>query len=237
MNILSKRFSLKKYFKVILFIISCFIISTFIYGCKGDTGPAGAAGPAGADGADGASPTVIVPDDYEDIQGAIDDLRGDVGSVFIRAGLYTLTQGIHINKSNISLSGEQGTILKLGDEAQQPVILIGTDTEIPIERISYIEIENIEIDGNDENQTSEVDPDKIWIRNNAIDVRMVDYLWISNVNLHDARSGALVVSWDSNLFLSMILLFITVFSMELHYTTALTYKSRISYAMKTTRQD
>lgn len=190
MRTLSKRF-LSGY-KIILLSLSCLLILTFFLGCKGDTGPAGAAG------ADGASPLVIVPDDYSDIQLAIDELSTDGGSIFIKAGLYTLSQGIHINKSNISLLGEQGTILQLDDGVNQPVILIGTDAETPIQRISHIEIENIEIDGNDENQTSETDLIRPWIRNNAIDVRMVDYLWISNVDLHDSISGAFVVSWDSN---------------------------------------
>lgn len=171
------------------------MILTFFLGCKGSTGDTGPAGPAGADGA---SPLVIIPDDYNDIQEAIDDLESGGGSIFIRAGIYTLSQGIHINKSNVSLIGERGTKLKLGDGVNQPVILIGTDAETPIDRISDIEIENIEIDGNNDNQTSETDPYRTWIRNNAIDVRMVDYLWISNANLHDAVSGAFVVSWDSN---------------------------------------
>lgn len=190
MRILSKKFSLR--FKIILFSLNCLLILTLSLGCEGPTGP------AGADGANGASPLVIVPDDYSDIQEAVDKLNNDGGSVFIRAGLYILSQGIHINKSNVSLFGEQGTIIQLDDGVNQPVVLIGTDAETPIERISDIEIKNIEIDGNDENQTSETDLIRTWIRNNAIDVRMVDYLYISNVNLHDAISGAFVVSWDSN---------------------------------------
>lgn len=63
-----------------------------------------------------ASQTVVrsgVQNDYDDIQEAIDNLESDGGSVLIRAGLHRLSQGMHINKSNVSLYGEQGTILRL----------------------------------------------------------------------------------------------------------------------------
>lgn len=117
----------------------------------------------------------------------------------MRAGEYTLTQGIHIDRSNVSILGEPGTVLRLADAVDQPVILIGTDTETPTENdtIDDVWIEGLELDGNRDGQTQETDPNRPWIRNNTIDVRAVHDLWIERVDAHSAASGGLVVSWNS----------------------------------------
>ena len=47
-----------------------------------------------------------------------------------------------------------------------------------------------------DNQDRETDPAREWIRNNGIDVRMVNNLRITDVDIHDARSGGVVVSWE-----------------------------------------
>ncbi len=135
------------------------------------------------------------------IQQAIDALPLSGGTVYLRAGSYLLTKKIHINKSNVTLLGEQGTLIKLGDTVNQPVLLIGTDKEnpsYPNDLIQNIHVSHFEIDGNQLNQTSEFDATKNWIRNNGIDVRMVDHLWIEDMHIHDARSGGIVVSWHSH---------------------------------------
>jgi hypothetical protein len=133
------------------------------------------------------------------IQNAIDSLPAAGGTIIIQAGEYTLSKGIHIHRSNISLKGEPGTLLTLADHVNEPVILIGTDVMTPSlgDTISNIRIANMEIDGNRSNQDAETDPARPWIRNNGIDVRSVTSLWIDNVNVHDTVSGGLVVSWYS----------------------------------------
>ena len=141
----------------------------------------------------------VFPGESTTIQQAIDSLPAAGGTIYIQAGNYILAHGIHVNRSNVTLSGEQGTLLKLGNQVNQPVILVGTDKQTPTEpdRIENIRISHIEIDGNKNAQTSEADPNRTWIRNNGIDVRMVDDLRISNVDVHSARSGGVVASWNS----------------------------------------
>jgi hypothetical protein len=158
----------------------------------------GPEGPEGPEGKMGKSATIIVPDDESDIQFAIGLLPKNGGTVYIKAGTYLLTKGIHINKPNITITGETGTLLKLDAGVNQPVILIGSDVKVPSIAIENIRIENLEIDGNMSNQSSENDPARIWIRNNGIDVRMVNDLFISKVDIHHAISGGLVISWDCN---------------------------------------
>lgn len=189
-----------RYFDFRFLLAFCF--SLFLFACCDcdcEQGPTGPEGPEGKKGDMGNSPTFIVPDDEEDIQTAISMLPADGGSVFVRAGTYTLTEGIHINRSNISLSGEMGTLLRLEADVNQPVILIGSDEENPSVSIENISVKVLEIDGNMSAQDSETDPNRPWIRNNGIDVRAVTDLHISEVDVHHARSGGVVVSWDSKI--------------------------------------
>lgn len=170
---------------------------------QGPAGPQGSVGPVGPAGPQGPSASRIVPDEYATVQLALNSLPANGGTVFIRAGIYILTQGILVDRSNVSILGEPGTILKLGNGVNQPVILLGSVAEVPVTTISNIRIRNLEIDGNKAFQTSETDPIRTWIRNNGIDVRAVNSLWINGVNIHDARSGGLVVSWgSSNIFVT-----------------------------------
>ncbi|RJQ77946.1 MAG: hypothetical protein C4519_13025 [Desulfobacteraceae bacterium] len=138
-------------------------------------------------------------DDAANIQQALDALPLTGGSVYLRAGIYLLNQGIHIKRSNVTLLGETGTLLQLGPNVNQPVVLIGSDVETPTPNdiIQNIRIGYMEIDGNKANQISENVPAKTWIRNNGVDVRGVAYLWVENMNVHNARSGGIVVSWFS----------------------------------------
>ena len=194
MNIMSYNtagLSKKLIKSVSIFTIVILITSTFVMfvGCEGNQGD---------QGPQGSSQAITVPDDIEAIQEAIDFLPTEGGSIFIRAGTYIVSQGIHVSRSNVTVSGEQGTLVKLGDSVNEPVFLIGSDEETPTASIENIRISNIEIDGNKDSQNSELDLDRPWIRNNGIDVRMVNDLWISGIDVHDARSGGLVVSWNSH---------------------------------------
>lgn len=140
----------------------------------------------------------VVKSGSDSIQKAIDALPENGGTIFVKANTYILKKGIRIQRSDVKILGEKGVKIKLADHANQPVIAIGSDEEIPRFRIRNISISDLEIDGNKENQESELSPGKLWIRCNGIDVRMVDNLWIQDVNISNTISGGLVVSWDSH---------------------------------------
>jgi len=145
---------------------------------------------------------IIHPPIQLDIQKAIDNLPSEGGTVKIPAGIHILRKGLHINKSNVCLSGEAGTYLKLADDVSQPMILIGSDAETPKTYVRNVTISCLDLDGNMFHQPTESDATRIWLMNSGIDVRMVENLWINNVNIHNARSGGLVVSWESkNVFI------------------------------------
>ena len=132
------------------------------------------------------------------IQKAIDELPATGGTLFLPAGRYVLKQMIHINRSNVTLRGETGTVLALADKVNQPNLLIGSDAQKPTakEIIRNITISQIEFDGNMAAQSSELCTGKPWLRNNTIDIRGVEDLHISSVNAHHARSGGIVASWE-----------------------------------------
>jgi len=144
-------------------------------------------------------PFVIVPDDIADIGGAVAALPFG-GTVFIRAlgTCYLLSDTIHIDRSGISLIGERGTCLRLNDHINKPVVAIGSQEEVPTTVVENVSVYGLEIDGNKANQDSELVGDMPWIRNNAIDVRAARQVVVDNVVAHDARSGGIVVSWDSS---------------------------------------
>jgi hypothetical protein len=116
----------------------------------------------------------------------------------IKAKTYVLHDTFRIDQSNVCINANPGTKLILADHVNKPVIAIGSQEEIPSYTIENICISGVEIDGNKDNQDSEFDADKPWIRNNGIDVRAVNRLTIDNVVSGNNRSGGLVVSWGSS---------------------------------------
>ena len=86
------------------------------------------------------------------IQKAIDSLPENGGTIFTKANTYVLKKGILIKRSNVNILGEKGVIIRL------------TDEKIPKLRIRNISLSDLEIDGNRENQESEFNPEKLWIR-------------------------------------------------------------------------
>lgn len=133
----------------------------------------------------------------ESIQQAIDGLPAEGGTVVLAAGEHWLTAGLWVNRSGMTLRGEAGARLRLADGVNQPVILLGDDAEVPGAVIRNLRVEGLEIDGNRKGQDSETDPTRPWIRNNGLDVRRVEGLVVDRVRVRGARSGGLVVSWDS----------------------------------------
>ncbi len=115
----------------------------------------------------------------------------------IRPGDYLLEESFHIARSNVRLEAEPGARFILADEANCPVVAIGTQNEWVDESdvIENISVSGLEIDGNKDYQSSELDTDRPWIRNNGIDARGVRNLKVRNVVAKNNRSGGLVISW------------------------------------------
>lgn len=187
---------------ILLGLAGCFEGDKGEKGEKGDQGPPGAEGPAGHDGTSFAR--VTVPDDMTDIAAAVASLTSG-GIVFVRAqdACHEGTSPIHINRSNISLIGEQGVCIRLADGANQPVILIGSSspTVSEAERIFDIHVSGFKIDGNRANQKPPNENDEAVglpnVKINAIAVRGAERVWLNQLVLTSARSGGLVISQQS----------------------------------------
>lgn len=145
----------------------------------------------------------VVLIDSGNIQKAIDTLPKEGGTVFLKAKVYMLDKGLIINRSNVKLVGEKGSKLKLKPNVNQPIILIGSDKEIPENKIKDIVVSELELDGSKDSQASETDPNRPWIRNNGIDIRKADRIWLENLNIYNSRSGGIVASWGcKNIFIN-----------------------------------
>jgi len=175
---------------VALIVLSAILL---LAGCDGEQGPPG---PTGPQGPPGSYPVITVHDHTITIQDAIDSLPVSGGTVLIKAGTYTISQGIHIDRSGITVMGESGTIIRLGDHVNQPVILVGSDDDPPDDSVGTIRISGLEIDGNRAGQDTELDPARNWLRNNGISLINARNVWIRDVDIHHTVSGGLVATYD-----------------------------------------
>jgi hypothetical protein len=144
------------------------------------------------------SPT-IVSGSCSDIQTAIDNLPSQGGEITILAGTYTCNMPLLINRDNVSLTGQgAGTILRLAEGANAPLMVIGETFTPPALIRRNIKVANLMLDGNKTAQTFEC-----WggpcdsggltaIRNNGITLRKVEDVTIENVTAKNSRSGGLV---------------------------------------------
>jgi len=120
-------------------------------------------------------------------------------TLYIAPNTFVLNDTFRINKSNVRIVFMPGAKVVLADHVNRPVIGIGSWTAPPDKTIKniYISGNGLEIDGNKANQDTELCNGFPWIRNNGIDVRGVHRLTLEDIYIHDARSGGLVISWDS----------------------------------------
>jgi hypothetical protein len=133
----------------------------------------------------------------EAIQNAINVLPPQGGEVFMGPGTFSCTNPVVIDRDNVKLRGSgAGTILRLADGANAPVLIIGQTLNVPTVTRSNITVSDLVIDGNRANQTFEClhgecsasNP----LRNNAITLRRVSDVTIERVAVFGARSGGLV---------------------------------------------
>ncbi len=135
----------------------------------------------------------------EVIQRAIDRLSPTGGQVEVRSGTYVCTAPIVIDRDNVELRGEgSGTVLRLADGANAPVLVLGQTIATPDVTRRNIGISGLVIEGNRVNQQFEC-----WggpcdtgglthIRNNGITLRGVSDVLIERVTVSSAISGGLV---------------------------------------------
>ena len=83
------------------------------------------------------------------IQRALDKLPADGGEVIIPAGTYLCTKPIVLDKSRVKLRGAgPATLLKLADNANAPVIVMGSTENVPSKTVKYLVVSDLMIDGN-----------------------------------------------------------------------------------------
>lgn len=133
-----------------------------------------------------------------EIQQALDALPEAGGVVVLPQGIVTLSRPIVINRSHQTLRGSgTATVLRLADNANCPVIIVGAPVNQPAYTVTDVHIDSLFIDGNRYNQQRE-----LWqehgegseIRNNGITVQRVTDSTIENVVAARCRSGGLVTT-------------------------------------------
>jgi hypothetical protein len=130
----------------------------------------------------------------EGIQKALDSLpnRGEVG---LEVGTYVIHRPVILQRDGQFLRGKgNDTILYLADNANCPVVVLGSPALRPTSPVTGLVVCNLLIDGNRKNQK-----DELWrslaegsLYNNGIDVWNVDGAAVEGVVCCRCRSGGLV---------------------------------------------
>lgn len=132
----------------------------------------------------------------EEIQAALDALPDGGGTVALRPGVYVVSRPISLQKDNQSLRGAgPSTILRLADNANCPVLVMGTLSNTPARIVRNLRVSDLDVDGNRSNQQFEcwaVAGEGSEIRNNGVTVRGVTDAAVERVRCYRARSGGLV---------------------------------------------
>ena len=135
-----------------------------------------------------------------EVQRALDALPDSGGTVVLPPGTITVTEPLFLKRSNQTLRGAgTATVLRLADNANCPVIIIGEPVNQPTYTVANVRVESLFIDGNRTNQQRE-----LWkehgegseIRNNGITVQRVTDSVVENVVAARCRSGGLVTTLE-----------------------------------------
>lgn len=133
----------------------------------------------------------------DSIQKMIDRLPVDGGEVRLPVGTYTCSKPIVLDRNNITLRGAgPGTLLRLADSINAPVIVMGLTENVPSRDTRYVRVIDLMIDGNRANQTMECMggpcSDEFPLRNNGISIRRCVDCMVQSVTVFGAMSGGLV---------------------------------------------
>jgi Right handed beta helix region len=133
-----------------------------------------------------------------EIQQALNSLPESGGEVLLTAGVFEVRQPIILQRDHQTLCGSgTGTVLRLADGANCPVIIMGQPINNPRQTVQCLRLSNLFIDGNRSHQQRE-----IWrlhgegsqIRNNGITMQNVSDSTIERVTCARCRSGGLVTT-------------------------------------------
>ena len=132
------------------------------------------------------------------IQQALDSLPDSGGVVMLPAGKFLIRQPVVLHRDFQTLRGAgEGTVLRLADNANCPVIIMGEPVNHPQKAVRHLCVSDLLIDGNRSQQQRE-----LWhergpgsdIRNNGITVQDVTDSQVQNVICAHCRSGGLVTT-------------------------------------------
>jgi hypothetical protein len=149
------------------------------------------------------------PDECEFIRVAIQALPAQGGEVRIPEGTFNCRNMVVIRRDNVILrgAGQDRTILRLGDYAHAPVLVIGDERTVLNERgewvtpvrVAHIVVRDLTVDGNVANQdpTKECgeeicNGDTTTVRNSAITIRGASDVTVRDVTAHSSISGGMV---------------------------------------------
>ncbi len=136
-------------------------------------------------------------DECENIRNALNELPPSGGEVIVGPGNYTCDHPIIMDRSNVILRGTPETFLRLADNSNSPLIIMGA-IETPPRPVANISVVNLQLDGNRQHQQIECwggpcdAGGKANIRNNGITVRGVTNGVIRNIKITSPRSGGVV---------------------------------------------
>lgn len=126
------------------------------------------------------------------IQTTINSVPSQGGTIVVYAtSAITVKKPIVIAKNNITIDF-RGSILKLANNVNCPILVVGQTNGTPSIAYTNINIENVVIDGNKSQQTNENWNLGPALRNDGICLRLVNHCSVRNAVIHDCRSGGLV---------------------------------------------
>jgi hypothetical protein len=136
------------------------------------------------------------------IQQAIDALPPAGGQVVVRAGTYTCTQPVVIDRDDVELRGEgSATLLRAADRSDIPVLVMGQTADVPTDIRRRIRVADLSIDGNRTMQRYECRGGPCGkssaLRNNGVSVRGCHDCAVERVTAYSTRSGGLVAELNT----------------------------------------
>jgi Periplasmic copper-binding protein (NosD) len=141
--------------------------------------------------------TISANSTQEEIQTAL-DRSPEGGEVLLAPGTYPIYSPLILWRDHVTLRGSgPGTILRLADKANCPVVILGSPLTSSGHATTQLTLADLVIDGNRLNQQTEFwrsATDGSQLNNNGIDVWEVNDSTVESVTCHSCRSGGLVTA-------------------------------------------